>query len=79
MADDPIIALRKLAKDSYDVALQMAVQHMAEAEKPNSELCTPEDLQPTLAAQGRRATHIQMAAVYASIAQAAQKVPGQQF
>lgn len=79
MADDPIVALRKLARESYDVSIRMAVQHMSEAEKPNSGLSTDDDLFPNQAADARRASHILMAQVYAQIAQACQKVPGQQF
>lgn len=79
MSDDPIVALRRLARESYDVSVRMAVHHMNEAEKPNSGLSTIDDLFPNQAAESRRASHIRMAEVYAQIAQACQKVPGQQF
>lgn len=76
---DPILAQRKLARETYDVAIKSALVHMVEAEKTNAELSTDQDLMPSSAAEGRRATHIRMAEVYALIAQACQKIPGQQF
>lgn len=80
MADkDPIITLRARAKETYDVALSGAIKHMLEAEKTNDELSTDNDLFPRQMAEGRRASHIRMAEVYAQIAQACQKIPGQQF
>lgn len=80
MADeDPIVALRRLARESYDVSVRMAVQHMSDAERPNHELSSMNDIIPSQAADARRATHIRMAEVYAQIAQACQEVPGQKF
>lgn len=79
MSQDPIVAQRKLARQTYDVAIKSAITHMVEAEKTNAELSTENDMMPTMAAEGRRATHIRMAEVYALIAQACQKIPGQQF
>jgi hypothetical protein len=77
--EDPIIALRRVARESYDVSLRLAMQHMSDAEKSDSELSSLEDIIPSQAAAHRRASHIRMAEVYAQIAQACQKVPGQQF
>lgn len=77
--EDPIIALRRVARESYDLSLRMAVHHMSKAELPDAELSFPDDIVPSQAATQRRASHIRMAEVYASIAQACQKVPGQQF
>lgn len=79
MAADPIVALRSRAKETYDIALSGAIQHMLQAEKTNDELSTDHDLFPRQTAEARRATHIRMAEVYAQIAQACQKIPGQQF
>ncbi len=79
MAIDPIIALRARAKETYEIAIDAAIQHMLKAEGTNVELSMPDDLVPSQAAEGRRATHIRMAEVYAQIAQACQKIPGQQF
>lgn len=77
--EDPIVALRRVARESYDVSVRMAVHHMNRAELSNPELSTDDDLFPNQAADARRASHIRMAEVYAQIAQACQKVPGQQF
>lgn len=78
-ADDPILALRARVKETYDVALSGAIKHILAAEGTDAELSNEYDISPSAAAQQRRAFHIRMAEVYAQIAQACHKIPGQQF
>lgn len=73
------VAIRRRAAETYDISIGMAAQHLAEAEKPNSELSTASDYTPTQAAESRKATHLRFAEVYALLARACQKIPGSQF
>lgn len=75
MAIDPIIALRARAKETYDIALGGAIKHMLVAESVG-EMAVKEGGPIDDEAMNR---HIRMAEVYAQIAQACQKIPGQQF
>ena len=74
-----LVTLRRLATDTWETSIRMAVYHMAQAEKPDAELSTRDDYLPSQAAAGRRNSHVRMAEVYASIARGCQKVPGSQF
>lgn len=74
-----LVALRRLAAETWEVSVRMSVHHLAEAEKPNHQLSNVEDIHPTLSAQGRREAHVRLAEAYARLAHACHKVPGSQF
>lgn len=73
------IALRRLAANTWEVSVRMSVHHLSEAEKPNQDLSTEDDMFPVQMAEGRRQSHLRLAEAYARLAQACHKVPGSQF
>lgn len=74
-----LVGLRRLAADTWEVSVKLSLHHLTQAEKPNDQLSTPQDIVPTQAAEARRESHTRLAAVYAQLASACHKVPGSQF